>query len=758
MKEKYHDSTSNVILLTRPINSLEANCHRFIPSKRKKIATYPNTFQLLYLFLVSIILGLNFLSIKASSHDGILRSYRPSESSNDPHREQSLRNNRPRSRLSVKNDVLKKNQSTTKENKRTQVHDDNGVTADELMKEMPIPSKLNLESSPEASRPKHHRELRRGSINTYELVTQFDGMTGTFGMMFDVESKTVPIVIESFDIHTSDLHISDNAYGTPCDVLVYTRDGSHLNHESEPDRWALLIDSQILCRSFGQRTIIPPDLFAWSDGSKIRLGPHSSRAFYVTIKEKPAIRYSKGTKLGSIHVQDNFVIIKEGSGIGGLFDSNKIYRPRLFNGVVNYSIDSAMTNGQIDYQPSNMGLVSPILEDTIANFNLQENGCPTTTETDFFDNLGSYGNMFDIVARKNDIYLYGMDLYTDRTTEVFYEIYTKRGRFFENDGLKTVFAWTKLGSGSFIGAGEGKGSKVPKFSPIDIPHGVEQGFYVTLTTADMRYRNETLDNRETLKVGEAFISDEHFEIQAGVGVGNYPLSANTEFFSTRFFLGKFHYLIAEECNTEVPSVVPTPLPQTQFPTSECKDLFQLVSTLDGPDLSNGIMFDLRALDNLTINTIEVKAELNDDAEDPEFFIYTKDGTYDINVWERSGWTKICESYFSKTSLGPNGGMLISTDDFLSIRMNKDEVRALYIFSPTVSISYSTGSSLGAAVVQDDYLLLMEGSTVFGDLPFDTNNRFEPRISNGAIHYHRMPTAQLHSLRNQLHPSHLNIIP
>lgn len=103
-------------------------------------------------------------------------------------------------------------------------------------------------------------------------------------------------------------------------------------------------------------------------------------------------------------------------------------------------------------------------------------------------------------------------------------------------------------------------------------------------------------------------------------------------------------------------------------------------------------------------------------------------------------------------------MLISTDDFLSIRMNKDEVRALYIFSPTVSISYSTGSSLGAAVVQDDYLLLMEGSTVFGDLPFDTNNRFEPRISNGAIHYHRMPTAQLHSLRNQLHPCHLNILP
>jgi len=43
--------------------------------------------------------------------------------------------------------------------------------------------------------------------------------------------------------------------------------------------------------------------------------------------------------------------------------------------------------------------------------------------------------MFDIVARKNDIYLYGMDLYTDRPTEVFHEIYTKRGRFFENDGL-----------------------------------------------------------------------------------------------------------------------------------------------------------------------------------------------------------------------------------------------------------------------------------------------------------------------------------
>ena len=81
-------------------------------------------------------------------------------------------------------------------------------------------------------------------------------------------------------------------------------------------------------------------------------------------------------------------------------------------------------------------------------------------------------------------------------------------------------------------------------------------------------------------------------------------------------------------------------------------------------------------------------------------------------------------------------MLISVDDFPPIRMDKYEVRALYIFSPTISISYSTGSSLGAAVVQDDHLLLMEGSSVFGDLPFDTNNRFEPRIFNGAIHYHQ----------------------
>ena len=571
MKEKYQEPTSHISVLTRPINAPKANRQKFHPPKSNKVATYPTTFQLLYLFLVSIILGLNCLVINALSHDVIQHSDRPSKSFNDPCRERSLRNNRPRSRLSVSDDLLAKNQSTTQENKRTQVYDVNGLSADELMKEISTPSKLSLENSPESSRAKHHRRLKRGSLNKYELVTQFDGTTGTFGMMFDIESKTVPIVIESFDIHTSDLQISDNEYGTPCDILVYTRDGSHLNFESKPDRWALLIDSQILCRSFGQRTVIPPDLFAWSDGSKIRLSPHSSRAFYVTIKEKPAIRYSKGTQLGSIHTQDNFIIVTEGSGIGGLFDSDKIYQPRLFNGVVNYSIDSTKTDGQIDYQPSNMGLVSPNFEDTLVNFNLQENGCPTTTATGFNDNMGSYGNMFDIVARKNDIYLYGMDLYTDRTTEVFYEIYTKRGRFFENDGLKTVFAWTKLGSGSFIGAGEGKGSKVPKFSPIDIPHGVEQGFYITLTTADMRYRNETLDSGKTLKVGETFINDEHFEIQAGVGVGNYPLNVNTEFFSTRFFLGKFHYLIAEECKSEAPSLVPTPLPQTQFPTSECKD-------------------------------------------------------------------------------------------------------------------------------------------------------------------------------------------
>ena len=121
-------------------------------------------------------------------------------------------------------------------------------------------------------------------------------------------------------------------------------------------------------------------------------------------------------------------------------------------------------------------------------------------------------HIFDLVAPKEDISFCSINLYTDLQKEVFYEIYTKRGRFFENDGLKTLYAWTKLGSGSFYGKGKGIGFKVPYMSPVDITQGITQEFYVTFTSADMRYKNITdiSDiNRKVLNLRENYIEDDY---------------------------------------------------------------------------------------------------------------------------------------------------------------------------------------------------------------------------------------------------------
>ena len=216
--------------------------------------------------------------------------------------------------------------------------------------------------------------------------------------------------------------------------------------------------------------------------------------------------------------------------------------------------------------------------------------CPRQVETVFDDDMGSYGNMMNIRFRAPSdqphatIKINAMEIYVDVPQEVAFEIRYRRGSF--TDGVRPELldtAWDLVAAGTVVGAGKHKGTLIPEESwrePILIelskdgsrgPSSALLGFYVTLTTPDLRYskigdqaspsRIPSLDSRmsQDLGIGDIFSvsSDGLVEVEVGVGVADYPLGAN--FYGPRLWNGRLLY--------EVMGSIPCPSDISMSPTA-----------------------------------------------------------------------------------------------------------------------------------------------------------------------------------------------
>ena len=181
------------------------------------------------------------------------------------------------------------------------------------------------------------------------------------------------------------------------------------------------------------------------------------------------------------------------------------------------------------------------------------------------DNLGSYGNMFDVRTYDEEITLFGVDFYTDITDKVTYKIYTKSNSFHDDGGKEGLSAWTLLKTGSTFGAGWKKGTPVRDFpmGNLTMAPNEKRSFYVTLTTTDLRYR-DIRGERPDAVVGDTYVQNEDLEIQVGVSLGNYPLTGKNTFFGKRGWSGSLHYYLAG--HTCAPSTSPSML-DSQSPSS-----------------------------------------------------------------------------------------------------------------------------------------------------------------------------------------------
>lgn len=181
---------------------------------------------------------------------------------------------------------------------------------------------------------------------------------------------------------------------------------------------------------------------------------------------------------------------------------------------------------------------------------LCEGKCESRLETLINGENGSYGNMFEVRAKK-DLFIDSVEFYCDLKQEVSYEIYSKSGTY--NGFEKSPDDWTLVSKGTVMAGGPNTPTSTPEFdSPFLLEAGLSRAFYVTLLNPDIRY---TFADTE----GEVFTADDNLEILVGIGVAAYPFGPF--FYRPRLFNGAVNYHIFESYSpSAVPSTVLSSVP------------------------------------------------------------------------------------------------------------------------------------------------------------------------------------------------------
>lgn len=152
------------------------------------------------------------------------------------------------------------------------------------------------------------------------------GGSNQSGNMFDLIARVENIKIHSFDLNlpTTFTH----------HIQVYTKAGAYAGFEHDANSWTLEADLVVSGHGTGNRSPLGLNIFA----APIEISMGSSQAFYVTTTNiEQSLVYSIGTSAGSIFVENDHLQFSEGVGVVYPFSTN--FGPRIFNGVISYSLD-----------------------------------------------------------------------------------------------------------------------------------------------------------------------------------------------------------------------------------------------------------------------------------------------------------------------------------------------------------------------------------------------------------------------------------
>ena len=298
-----------------------------------------------------------------------------------------------------------------------------------------------------------------GSGNSLVLTTTTRGTISFYGNMFNVDTGSKDILIESLGIHTSST--------SQVSVQVYTKGGSLVGSHRSSSGWARIVSTRVQGQGEGKITPIPASAFA----SAVSVGADSTQAFYVTLDTEEML-FSDGRNFGRSAASNADLTIDEGTASQYRFGS--FFYPYVFNGAINYS-----------------------------RLNDESSSITTTFETD----ANYLGCMFDVTAKRNTVLITGMDFHSSSTLLSNIEIWTRPGTFVGHADSSS--GWTKITEGSVVGLGRNSRTHIPSdmFQAVAVAAGSTTGFYVTYTKADsMLYKRQadSMSNNDlTISTGAA---------------------------------------------------------------------------------------------------------------------------------------------------------------------------------------------------------------------------------------------------------------
>ena len=250
-------------------------------------------------------------------------------------------------------------------------------------------------------------------------------------------------------------------------------------------------------------------------------------------------RLHQKTNISTNNIKGELIYNNETSFPVTMQTTSSIYPSAQYNSyfpTVMPSISNELSN--ISKSPSaavpNMITVAPTTRETSFNQSINDTSMSSTIHetriaddsftisrtmtTTYEGTKMTYGVMFDIQTL-DDVKITGLDIHTNSTNEVTYEIYTKRGTHQQFEEIPQ--SWTPIASGRTEGQGVSHVTTIPsnKLESFIIPSNTTQSFYVTLTTPDLQYSEGSM-------TGSTYLMSSDMIVMEGIIIDGYPFDIN----------------------------------------------------------------------------------------------------------------------------------------------------------------------------------------------------------------------------------------
>lgn len=166
------------------------------------------------------------------------------------------------------------------------------------------------------------------------LGTQLTSSNSNNGIFFDIDAKTQDIEIDNFFL---DFDL------TKSNVKVYTRNGTSVGNESSPIGWTLVSSTDHVYPSDGSAAV--------AQLLSIEIPAGTTKGIHI-VANNGLVQYTNGTTVGEIAKENNFMIIRTGTGADDPFVTNN--QPRKIDGWVSYCVTSNIGIEEADLADLNM--------------------------------------------------------------------------------------------------------------------------------------------------------------------------------------------------------------------------------------------------------------------------------------------------------------------------------------------------------------------------------------------------------------------